>query len=91
MPVPDAFFTVPYPEHTHFVGREDDLARLHAALQGAGQVGINPAALNDPTALGNPTGVTGQGGIGKTQLAVAYAYRYRAAYPDGVYLSLIHI
>ena len=77
--MPDAQFTVPYPQHTHFVGREDDLARLHAALQGAGPVGINPAAL------GNPTGVTGQGGIGKTQLAVAYAYKYRVHYPDGVY------
>ena len=65
--VPDAQFTVPYPEHPHFVGREEDLARLHAALQGEGPVGINPAAM------GNPTGVTGQGGIGKTQLAVAYA------------------
>lgn len=76
--MPDAFFTVPYPEHTHFVGREDDLARLHAALQEEGPVGINPATT------GNPTGVTGQGGIGKTQLAVAYAYRYRGEYPDGV-------
>jgi len=35
--VPDAQFTVPYPEHSHFVGREDDLIRLHAALQGEGQ------------------------------------------------------
>jgi WD40 repeat protein len=42
-------------------------------------VGINPAAM------GNPTGVTGQGGIGKTQLAVAYAYQYQEHYPDGVY------
>jgi hypothetical protein len=75
----DARFTVPYLEHTHFVGRDEDLARLHAALQGEGPVGINPAAL------GNPTGLTGQGGIGKTQLAVAYAYRYQAHYPDGVY------
>lgn len=53
--MPDAQFTVPYPEHPHFVGREEDLARLHAALQGEGPVGINLAAM------GNPTGVTGQG------------------------------
>ena len=31
--MPDAQFTVPYPEHTHFVGREDDLARLEAAVR----------------------------------------------------------
>lgn len=66
--MPDAQFTVPYPEHPHFVGREEDLARLHAALQREG-----------------PVGITGQGGIGKTQLAVAYAYKYRDDYPDGVY------
>ena len=50
------------------MGREDDLARLHAALQEEG-----------------PVGITGQGGVGKTQLAVVYAYKYRDDYPDGIY------
>ena len=48
--MPDAQFTVPYPEHTHFVSREDDLARLHAALQGEGPVGIGKTQTAASTA-----------------------------------------
>src|SRR5271170_2838639 len=66
-------FAVPFLRNPSFVGREDDLARLHALLQKGAAVGVRPAAL------------TGMGGIGKTQLAVEYAYRYAAAYPGGVY------
>ncbi|MEJ2750071.1 MAG: NB-ARC domain-containing protein, partial [Anaerolineae bacterium] len=70
-------FFVPHKYNPNFVGRTDDLENLHAALQGQiannGGVGIIPA------------GVTGMGGIGKTQLAVRYAYDYRAHYPDGIY------
>ena len=68
-------FIVPFPRNLDFVGRDGDLARLHATLsaQGAGPVGIRPA------------GLTGMGGIGKTQLAVEYVYRYRANYPDGIF------
>jgi hypothetical protein len=68
-----AYSNVPFRRNTHFVGRSDDLERLHAALQSGGPTGIIPA------------GLMGMGGIGKTQLAVEYAYRYEEHYPDGVF------
>lgn len=72
-PPPQPKFVVPFPHNEHFVGRDDDLQRLHAALQKGETVGVRPAML------------TGMGGIGKTQLAVEYAYRYQSDYPGGVY------
>ncbi|MBN1139102.1 MAG: hypothetical protein JXM73_21155 [Anaerolineae bacterium] len=67
-------FRVPFPRNQDFVGREADLQQLHALLlAGDSPVGVQPA------------GLTGMGGIGKTQLAVEYAYRYRQVYPGGIY------
>jgi hypothetical protein len=71
--VAGAPFLVPFLRNLDFVGRNDDLDQLHELLQKGEAVGVRPAAL------------TGMGGIGKTQLAVEYAYRYRNAYPGGVY------
>src|SRR5580704_10153687 len=46
-------FLVPFLPNPAFVGRDDDLARLHVLLQKGAAVGVRPAAL------------TGMGGIGK--------------------------
>jgi len=74
-PAPDAPFIVPFPRNADFVGRAGDLTRLHASLSGpgSGPVGIRPA------------GLTGMGGIGKTQLVVEYVYRHRDDYPEGIF------
>jgi hypothetical protein len=56
----------------HFVGREDELAALHTLLEGG-----NDAAISGVAALGD-------GGIGKSLLALAYAYRHLEKYPGGV-------
>ena len=69
----DVPWRVPFLQNDAFVGREDDLRSLHAALTESSTVGIRPA------------GLTGMGGIGKTQLAVEYCYRYRDNYPGGVF------
>ena len=62
-------WNVPYPQNPLFTGREELLTQLATTLH-AGQ----------PTALSQPQAITGLGGIGKTQLALEYAYRYRADY-----------
>lgn len=60
---------VPYLRNPFFTGREDTLRHLHQALKAENAV-----------ALSHPQGISGLGGIGKTQTAFEYAYRYGAEY-----------
>lgn len=70
----EAPFMVPFMRNSSFVGRDEDLQRLHEALM----AGDSPLGIR-------PTGLVGLGGIGKTQLAVEYAHRHRQAFPGGVF------
>lgn len=62
-------WNVPYQRNPFFTGREDILDCLHRALYAEQRV-----------ALSQPQGITGLGGIGKTQTVVEYAYRHREEY-----------
>ncbi len=62
-------WNIPYPRNPYFTGREELLRRLAATLRGGEVVGIS-----------QPQAVSGLGGVGKTQLALEYAYRYYQDY-----------
>ena len=60
---------VPYPRNPYFTGRDEILTTLYRQLHDS-----RTAAISQTQAI------SGLGGIGKTQTAVEYAYRYRDDY-----------
>ena len=73
-----------FPQNPHFVGRDQELAEIHELLDDAVPLGVNAARPNVYT-TSRVTGLTGLGGVGKTQLVVEYIYRYGKAYPGGIF------
>ena len=71
---PSGVWNVPYRRNPHFTGRDDLLNRIQQQL--------TPPQQSDSTqarsvALTQPQAIKGLGGIGKTQVALEYAYRSR--------------
>jgi len=62
-------WNVPYRRNPFFTGREDILTYLYTVLKS-----------NRAAALTQAQAISGLGGIGKTQIALEYAYRYRGQY-----------
>jgi hypothetical protein len=67
-PLP-TFWNIPYPRNIFFTGREGILSRLRTQLQS-----------NQVSALSQPQAISGLGGVGKTQIAIEYAYRFHQDY-----------
>ena len=67
---------VPYRRNPFFTGREDLLAHLHEQLLARGA-----------TALSQASAISGLGGIGKTQTALEYTYRYERDYRYVLWVS----
>ena len=72
-PPPRPFVGAP-PRIASFTGRASELNRIDEILMG----GNRPAAITQATI--DRAAVQGMGGVGKTSLAVEYAYRYRDLY-----------
>jgi tetratricopeptide (TPR) repeat protein len=67
-------FYVPFKQKgNEIVGQQDVLEQVRKQL-----------TEGKPTAIGQTAAFRGLGGLGKTQLAIEYAYRFRDEYPNGV-------
>ena len=68
-------FSVPFRENPLFTGREKELLELYERLTSGGKAAVTQA-------------IRGLGGIGKTQLAVKYAYQYQVQYEHVFWVQL---
>jgi hypothetical protein len=69
-------WNVPYRYTAFFTGRDDVLAKLFTNFTAVPATGIIPVQA-----------LTGLGGLGKTQTAVAYAFRYRKQYQTVLWIK----
>src|SRR5579864_2111111 len=67
-----SIWNVPFPRNLFFIGREDLLTQLHDQLQQGRTAALTQA-------------LSGLGGVGKTQLAVEYTYRFHQEYQAVVF------
>ena len=75
---PTKYHNLPRSGVIKFVGRDEELEKLHKLLQKNQQVAINS------TERRSVTSIAGMGGIGKTELALQYAIAHRKTYQGGI-------
>ncbi len=68
-------WNVPFSRNPYFTGRQQVLEKLHEAL-----------TAQETVALTQTRAISGLGGIGKTQAAVEYAYRYTYEYEAALWV-----
>jgi len=73
-------WNIPYQHNPFFTGREELLSQLR-----------NKLTNSNPNDLIRPLAITGLGGVGKTQIAIEYAYRYRREYQNVLWVSATNI
>lgn len=73
--VPAIWGNVPR-RNKNFTGRAETLARLRQSASSRVTAVLRSQAPEDPM----PQAIQGLGGVGKTSIAIEYAYRYRSAY-----------
>src|SRR5581483_7661363 len=76
LPASSDLWSVPYSRNPFFTGREELLHTLHEQLH-----------QQHTLALTQSWAISGLGGIGKTQIALEYAYRYRQNYRTVLWTS----
>ncbi|KAK6356076.1 hypothetical protein TWF718_000450 [Orbilia javanica] len=69
-------FNIPFPRNPNFTGRAEELGKIHERF-------ASPVHGNAPSMFA----LTGTGGMGKTQIAVEYAYRYDRDYTAVFWVS----
>jgi tetratricopeptide (TPR) repeat protein/DNA-binding XRE family transcriptional regulator len=69
LPIPQITHNLPYPRNPFFSGRDQELEQLLVLLQ-----------HKQAASIGQTQSISGLGGVGKTQLAIEYAYRHQDEY-----------
>jgi tetratricopeptide (TPR) repeat protein/nucleoside phosphorylase len=82
---PSGVWNVPHARNPHFTGRDELLDQLYQQLTPTER---NGSATTRRAALTQPLAIKGLGGIGKTQIAVEYAYRSRE---QGHYIHMLWV
>lgn len=69
-------YEIPFDEHLQFVGREEELEQIHDALFLQTPNGVKTPSSSRPRSFV----IHGMGGMGKSEIALRYAYKHRADY-----------